>query len=74
MTKTVVCFRAGEGDYAVPVEHVREVRAGDRLLPLPAPRPGVVGLLRTLASAFSARLAQRHEAKSPDRQSRQFQT
>ena len=43
--RTVVCFRAGDGDYAVPVENVREVRSGDTLMPLPAPRPGVVGLV-----------------------------
>ncbi len=42
---TVVCFRAGDGEYAVPVEQVREVRSGDTLMPLPSPRPGVVGLL-----------------------------
>jgi purine-binding chemotaxis protein CheW len=42
---TVVCFRAGETAYAVPVEDVREVRAVDRLTPLPEARPGVVGLL-----------------------------
>lgn len=42
---TVVCFRAGDGNYAVPVEHVREVRSGDDLMPLPTPQPGVVGML-----------------------------
>jgi chemotaxis signal transduction protein len=42
---TLVCFQAGEGDYAMPVEHVREVRSGDTLMPLPSPRSGVVGLL-----------------------------
>jgi len=42
---TVVCFRAGDGDYAMPVQYVREVRSGDTLMPLPAPRPGVIGLL-----------------------------
>lgn len=43
--KTVVRFRAGDGQYAVPVERVREVRAGDTLMPLPGPRDGVIGLL-----------------------------
>ena len=43
--RTVVCFRAGSGDYAVAVEQVREVRAGDILMPLPSPRAGIVGLL-----------------------------
>lgn len=43
--RTVVCFRAGAGEYAVPVEQVREVRADQTLMPLPCPRAGVVGLL-----------------------------
>jgi len=43
---TVVCFKVGDGDYAIAVESVREVRSGDQLMPLPAPRAGVVGLLQ----------------------------
>jgi chemotaxis signal transduction protein len=41
----MVFFRAAGTDYAVPVGNVREVRSRAGLLPLPAPRPGVVGLL-----------------------------
>ena len=51
--RTVVCFRAGLGDYAVPVEQVREVRAGDSLQPLPSARPGVVGVLTVGESALT---------------------
>jgi len=50
---TVVCFRAGGAGYAVPVEHVREVRSCDALVPLPAPRPGVVGLLADLGDTLT---------------------
>jgi chemotaxis signal transduction protein len=42
---TLVRFRTGDGEYAVAVEHAREVRSAAGLLPLPSPRPGVVGLL-----------------------------
>jgi chemotaxis signal transduction protein len=42
---TVVSFRSGEENYAVPVERVREVRFAERLIPLPSPRPGILGLL-----------------------------
>ena len=51
--RTVVCFRAGDGSYAVPVERVREVRSGDALMPLPEPRPGVVGILAVDDDAFA---------------------
>ncbi len=51
--KTVVCFRAGDGEYAVPVEQVREVRAGDTLMPLPDARDGVVGLLSVDGDALA---------------------
>jgi purine-binding chemotaxis protein CheW len=44
-TQTMVCFRAGESAYAIPVEHVREVRSGADLVPLPGARPDVVGLM-----------------------------
>jgi chemotaxis signal transduction protein len=50
---TMVCFRAGGTDYAVPVEHVREVCSGEALLPLPAPRPGVMGLLSGQGDALT---------------------
>jgi chemotaxis signal transduction protein len=42
---TVVRFRTPSGECALPVEQVREVRLATGLRPLPAPRPGVVGLL-----------------------------
>jgi purine-binding chemotaxis protein CheW len=42
---TLVCFRTGDGEYAVPVECVREVRSGDALSPLPGAQTGVAGLL-----------------------------
>lgn len=44
--RTLVRFRTAEGDYAVPVEEVREVRSATGLAPLPAPLPGVAGLVR----------------------------
>jgi len=44
--RTLVGFRTGDGHYAVPVEQTREVRAAEGIVPLPAPRPGVVGLLQ----------------------------
>lgn len=42
---TLVRFRTPGGECALPVEQVREVRLATGLRPLPAPRPGVVGLL-----------------------------
>jgi len=42
---TFVRFRTPSGDFALPVEQVREVRLATGLRPLPAPRDGVVGLL-----------------------------
>jgi chemotaxis signal transduction protein len=44
--RTLVGFRTTDGRYAVPVDNTREVRAADGLVPLPTPRPGVVGLLQ----------------------------
>jgi len=44
--RTIVRFRTAEGDYAVEVEQVREVRSATGLARLPSPLPGVVGLLR----------------------------
>lgn len=43
--RTIVRFHTAEGDYAVPVEQVREVRSATGLAPLPAPLPGVAGLM-----------------------------
>jgi chemotaxis signal transduction protein len=49
---TIVRFRTAEGDYAIPVEQVSEVRSATGLAPLPAPLPGVGGLMRRGNSAF----------------------
>ena len=38
-------FRTSSGDYALPVERVIEVRPATDLTPLPAPRPGVAGVM-----------------------------
>lgn len=43
---TIVRFRAPAGQYALPVEHVTEVRSASDLTPLPEPRAGVAGLMR----------------------------
>jgi chemotaxis signal transduction protein len=43
---TFVRFRTPNGEYAVAVEHAREVCNASGVLPLPAARPGVAGLLR----------------------------
>jgi chemotaxis signal transduction protein len=42
---TLVRFRAPGGQFALPVECVNEVRAAGDMTRLPAPRPGVVGLM-----------------------------
>ena len=42
---TVVHFRTGRGRYCVPVEAAVAVRLASRLVELPAPRAGVVGIL-----------------------------
>jgi chemotaxis signal transduction protein len=42
---TIVRFRTRDGDYAVPVEQVSKVLSAAALTPLPAPRPGVAGLM-----------------------------
>lgn len=39
-------FRTSNGDYAISVEQVAEVRRAIDLTPLPAPRPGVAGVVR----------------------------
>ncbi len=43
--KSVVRFRTQSGEFAVPVEHVREVRTAAGMLTLPAPGVHVVGVL-----------------------------
>ena len=43
--RTIVRFRAGDAEYALPVEDVTEVRSASELTPLPAPRAGVAGLM-----------------------------
>jgi len=42
---TIVCFRAGGGSYAVPVEATVGVRSSEGVVPLPGARPDVIGLL-----------------------------
>lgn len=41
----VVRFTTATGSYAVPVDAAREVRKARPLRPLPAPRPGIAGIL-----------------------------
>ena len=43
--RTIVRFRTPSGDYALPVERVIEVRPAADLMPLPAPRAGVAGVM-----------------------------
>jgi chemotaxis signal transduction protein len=50
---TLVCFRADDAEYGVPIESVREVRSHDSLVELPAARPGVAGLLRCNGEALT---------------------
>lgn len=38
-------FRTADGDFAVAVEHAREVRTTAGMLPVPTPQPDVVGFL-----------------------------
>jgi chemotaxis signal transduction protein len=45
MTRTIVRFRSSATTYALPVEDVTEVRSAADMTPLPAPRPGVAGLV-----------------------------
>jgi len=42
---SVVRFRTATGEYAVAVEHARQVRTTSEMISLPSPRAGVVGLL-----------------------------
>jgi chemotaxis signal transduction protein len=43
--RTIVRFRAPTGEYALPVEHVKEVRPATDLTALPAARAGVAGVV-----------------------------
>jgi chemotaxis signal transduction protein len=43
--RTVVHFRTSGGRYCVAVEATLGVRRASELVPLPAPRPGVLGIL-----------------------------
>ena len=43
--RTLVHFLTGDGRYCVPVEDTVGVRSAAGLVPLPAPRPGVIGVL-----------------------------
>ena len=42
---TIVRFRTPSGNFALPVEHVTEVRRAADLTVLPAPQPGVAGVM-----------------------------
>lgn len=44
--RTIVRFRTPRGAFALPVEHVAEVRPAAELTMLPAPQAGVAGVLR----------------------------
>jgi chemotaxis signal transduction protein len=44
--RTFVRVTTADGDFALPVERVTEVRAADGMLPLMEPKDGVAGLLR----------------------------
>lgn len=43
--RTLVHFLTGDGRYCVPVEATVGVRSAAGLVPLPVPRPGVIGVL-----------------------------
>jgi chemotaxis signal transduction protein len=42
---TLVCFRTGDGNFALPVEVTVAVRTATGLVPLPGSRPDVAGVL-----------------------------
>ncbi len=42
---TVVRFHTGDGEFAVAVENVREIRTSAGMRPIPSSRAGVVGML-----------------------------
>jgi chemotaxis signal transduction protein len=43
--KTMVCFRTGDGRFALPIESTRSVTTTEGLVNLPAPRADVIGVL-----------------------------
>jgi chemotaxis signal transduction protein len=43
---TLVHFRSGAGEWAVPIDRVHEVRRAGGITPLPVPRRGIAGVLR----------------------------
>ncbi len=43
--RSVVRFRTADGEFAVDVDHAREVRTTVGMLPIPSPGPHVVGFL-----------------------------
>ena len=49
----IVRFRTPQGDCAVPVAHVTEVRLATGMRPLPQPREGVAGLLSSAGGALT---------------------
>jgi chemotaxis signal transduction protein len=50
---SVLVFRNGDGDYAVPIEHCREVRPAAEVIPLPTLEGEVIGVLRWNGMALS---------------------
>ena len=50
---TLLCFEADNAEFALPIESVREVRSRQKLAPLPAPRPGVAGLIECDGHAWA---------------------
>ena len=51
--RTLVRFRTSAGTYALPVEHVTEIRSASDMTPLPAPRQGVAGLVPRAGGALT---------------------
>jgi purine-binding chemotaxis protein CheW len=51
--RTLVRFRVSETAYALPVEHVTEVRSAADMTSLPAPRAGVAGLVARAGDALT---------------------
>ena len=43
--RTMVCFRTVDGRFALPIESTLSVRKIEGMVNLPAPRPGVLGVL-----------------------------
>lgn len=53
MMRTIVRFSTPTGDFAIPVEHVTEVRPAAELRALPAAGPGVAGVMRRGGEALT---------------------